>query len=932
MEHLTYEGNNQKKIERFLLLINTIYISNMSIMAFRQQWESWNVTFLLIGLAGCWIVHVGKYKSYFFRAFFSAIVMQGSMVLYAINVDDLFRALPLFVVTIVLLGLYGFEKIIYIAVVSATFVFFYHGVILDKYPMSEMSEFIAIWLHYGNVLLLEYIVYVWTKRNSEGSNQLLKIIDDIKEVENRKDDFLANVSHEIRTPINTICGMSELILQDELPYITRENVLNIQRSGRDLMAVVSDILDFSELQSGKVEIEEEAYNITSTINDVINMALARKSEKNIELIVDCDANIPSALLGDEKKIRRVIMNLVDNALKFTDFGCVTIGIGCRRETYGINLIITVKDTGIGMSEESVEKLFTSYNQVDTSRRRHEGGVGLGLAISHVIIRKMGGAITVKSKLDKGTVVRVVIPQKVLDETPIASIQNRESVNVATYIDMEQFGMEAIRDEYQQSILHMVEQLRGKCHICRNFPELQRREEKEAFTHIFISVAEYREQQEYFDKLARKTNVIVVLDNSDEKLVTNPYLLKIYKPFYILTIVSVLNGMYNARKARMLSSAAKFSTRDTHVLVVDDNRMNIRVIQGLLENYNIKVSVATGGQEALDKLVVSDYDFIFMDHMMPEMDGVETLHRIRHKVGSYYQKVPVVALTANAVAGTREMLLAEGFNDFLEKPIERSVLERVLKRNLPSGKIVYKGQVEETSRPAMVAAAPVAEKIEEEAGAKHSDELKSLMAAGLEVEQGILYCNGKEQYINVLRGYCEDCDDASVLADELFAQENWKDYTIAVHGMKSAMRSIGAIPLSETARLLELAGRENRIDYILEHHNELMSEYNGLFAKLRKIEWLCPEPGDDSAGAGLYSELAVLEEEVFDKILEEMEAAMYAWDGDKLLELVSGLKKYRYKGMELHASLTQIIRKLEMSDYVSAVELVKRVKDKADKEK
>ncbi len=930
MELFTYEGANQKKIERFLLIINTIYITNMSIMAIRQQWESWNVTFLLVGLAGCWIIYVGKYKSYFFRAMFTSLVMQGSMVLYAMNVEDVFRALPLLIVTIVMLGLYGYEKIIYVGVVSASFVFFYHGVILDNYPTSEMNEFIAIWLHYGNVLLLEYIVYIWTKRNSEGSQQLLKLIEEANVVENRKDDFLANVSHEIRTPINTIYGMSELILQEELSYKTRENVLNIQRSGRNLMSVVSDILDFSELQSGKMEIEEEAYNITSTLNDVINMTLAKKNEKKIELIVDCDANIPSALLGDEKKIRRVIMNIVDNAIKFTDYGCVTIGVGYRKESYGINLIITVKDTGIGMSEESLEKLFTSYNQVDTSRRRLEGGVGLGLPISHVIIRKMGGAITVKSKLEKGTVVRVVIPQKVLDETPIASLQNRDSINVATYIDLEQFGMEAIRDEYQKNILHMVEQLKGRCHICRNFTELQRREEREDFTHIFITVVEYKEQQEYFDKLARKTNVVVVLDSSDERLVSNPDLLKIYKPFYILTIVSVLNGLYDSRKARMQSGSGKFTTRDAHVLVVDDNRMNIRVIEGLLANYNIKVSIATGGREALDKLTVSDYDFIFMDHMMPEMDGVETLHRIRHKVGSYYQKVPVIALTANAVAGTREMLLAEGFNDFLEKPIERSVLERVLKRNLPTGKIIYEGTPEAPVVSEM-SKTPTRAEAADDAVAKVqtvSDKLDCLAAVGLHVEQGILYCNGKEPYINVLQGYCEDWDESGVLADNLFAEENWKDYTIAVHGMKSAMRSIGAVPVSEMARLLEDAGRAGRIDYILDHHDELMREYAALIMKLRKIEWLCPPAKEQEAEDGLYSELAVLEDDLFEKILEEMETAMYSWDGDRLLELVAGLKKYQYKGTALHTSLAPVIRKLEMSDYVSAVELVKRLKEKA----
>ena len=224
------------------------------------------------------------------------------------------------------------------------------------------------------VLLLQYSVYRWTKRNRLGSEQLLDVIEELKIAQSGKDDFVANVSHEIRTPINTICGMSETILREELPEQIKEHVVSM----------------------------------------------------------------PSVLLGDEKKLRRIIKNLVDNAVKFTETGGVSLRIGYRKEEYGVNLVISVKDTGIGISESNLEKIFTSFNQVDASRKRQEGGLGLGLAISNALIRKMGGAITIKSKVGKGTVVQVVVPQKVLDETPIAMLQDRRAIKVATYIDMEQF--------------------------------------------------------------------------------------------------------------------------------------------------------------------------------------------------------------------------------------------------------------------------------------------------------------------------------------------------------------------------------------------------------------------------------------------------------------------------------------------------------------
>ena len=956
MEKVTYAGNNQRKIERFLLIIFTIYNLFLISEAAKQQWNNWVVYLLMLALSVSWIMYIGKYKDYVFRAKLSAIMMQGSLVLYGIHTEEFSDILPVFLAFVVFMGLYGVAKIIGVSVVSILVIFICHAVVLKSIPLSSVQEIISAALRLGNIFLLEYVVYIWTKRNAEGSRQLLGAIEELESVEHKKDDFLANVSHEIRTPINTICGMSELVLREELPYRVMESVLNIQMAGRNLMGVVSDILDFSELQSGKMELEEEAYNITSTINDVINMTMARKDKKKLELIVDCDANIPCGLLGDEKKLRRVMISLLDNAVKFTDEGCVTMQVGYRKESYGINLIVTIKDTGIGMEEESLEKLFTSYNQVDAGRKRREGGIGLGLAISQALIQKMGGAITVQSKLGKGSTVQFVVPQKVLEEAPIAFINNREDINVATYINMEQFANVAIRDDYTNMIVHMVEQLKGKCHICRNLSELQRRTEVENFSHIFISVPEYREAPAFFDRLAQLTKVVVVLERLDEKYVTNPMLLKVYKPFYILSIVSVLNGIYDDGNGSAMTSE-KFETINTHILVVDDNRMNIRVIEGLLANYKIKVSIATSGQAALDKIVSANYDFVFMDHMMPEMDGVETMKRIRHKVGTYFQKVPIIALTANAVAGTRETLLREGFNDFVEKPVERSVLERVLKRNLPPEKIIYKdkyaGRSEGTENvikkgvPASTISQSYASDRINVSGEKNIPEKRGIAEQpfeieGLDVAKGILYCNGKEAFIKVLQGYCEDFNDSGKEADELFEKEDWKNYTIVVHGLKSAMRSIGALPLSDMAKELEFAGKEGRVDYIKEHHAELMEEYRKLFAGLRKNPMLCPnaeEKNDEKMNAdavgtadAVVCELPLLEAEVFAQIIAKMEEAMYTLDGETLLEGLSKLQGYQYHGTSLKEALAQARRKVEMSDYISAVEMVVKVKEKLEKEK
>lgn len=909
MEKFTYTGPSQRKIELFLLFVYTAYIGNMIFLSVDNNWGTWVSLGLMCSWAFCCIVTLAKFHDYFFRSTFVTIVVQVSLVIYAMNVDSVVRILPIFITFVVITGLYGIEKTVVATVVSSTFIFCYHWFVLNSFEVKTFGDSVSVLVQLINVYFVEFLVYMWTKRNREGSQELIGTIEQLKELQNSKDDFLANVSHEIRTPINTIYGLSEVILSEKLPETVKDDILGIQQAGRNLTSVVRDILDFSELQSGNIELEEETYNIASTINDVINMTMAKKARKNIELIVDCDANIPCGLLGDEKKIRRIIMNLVDNAIKFTDSGFVSISVGFRKETYGINLILTIKDTGIGMDDKSVEKLFDSFNQVDTSRKRQEGGMGLGLAISHALAKKMGAAMTVKSRLGKGTIIKVVVPQKVVDDNPIAELNDRLNVNVAVYIDFEQFDIVEVRDEYSLTIIHMVEQLNGKCHVCRNFAELQRRVENEKFSHVFISDVEYVKNKSYYDNVAKKTKLVMILDREDEKYIDNKEIYRIYKPYYILSIVAAINGI-SRNDGSKAAINKKFRTKNAHVLVVDDNRMNLRVIEGLLKDYKIKVTAVTSGAEALKKIESKDYDFVFMDHMMPEMDGVECLHHIRSKGGNYYQNVPIVALTANAVAGSRENLLAQGFNDFMEKPIERSVLERVLKRQIPEEKIVY---VTEEEMDSVIVA-----KSGEEISVNMLEEV--LAPKGIDVSKGITYCNGKDSYIEILRNYCADNEEMEKQIRELYKNEDWKNYTIVVHGMKSSLRSIGAMDISGLAASLEKAGLDNDLDYIYSNHEEFVSIYAKLFDDLMKHEWFRVQKVAEVEETEEV-EYKDISEEIFKNVIAEMEMAMYSLDGEKLKELANTLVDCQYKNTPLKDGISAVLRKIEMSDYMSAVESV-----------
>ena len=933
MEYKDYSEKSQRPTERLVLVLYSIYSVCLFFISLEMGWENWVSFVMLASLAIVWGIHIGGYRTYRFRALITTTAMQFCMLIYAMHMEDLFAVLALFAAFVIFAGLFGVVDVIYITGVSAVILFFYHGMVRGTIQFTSMGETLQLVLQVCNIFLVEFVISFWVRKRNESNEQMLKVINTLKAAEQSKDDFLANVSHEIRTPINTIYGMSEIILHEDDPKKIKEQVCDIQAAGRSLMTVVGDILDFSELQSGKVDLEEEAYNITSTINDIINMTMAQKGGKRIELIVNCDADIPCVLQGDEKKIRRVIMNLVDNAIKFTSEGYISIAIRCRKEEYGINLSVTVKDTGIGMSGEELEKLFTSFNQADSKRNRQEGGVGLGLAISQALVQRMDGAITVKSRLGKGTEFKFVVPQKVFDEQPIIHIEHRDSLNVAVYVDMEQFDMLTIRDEYSNSINQMIGQLNVRCHVCRNLPELKRRMENEYFTHIFLTLAAYGEDQAYFDRLAQQTKVITVVDKQEEKTLKNPDILRIYKPLYILPVVAILNGSDEIGSMEYLAHRYKFIAPNAHVLVVDDNVMNLKVIESLLENYQIRVTMATSGREALTKIETQDYDFVFMDHMMPEMDGIETLQRIRRKVGTYYRSVPVIALTANAIAGTREMFLAEGFADFVEKPVEISVLERVLVRNIPKEKIAPVGEKKQAVRKPEISVTqepsgePEGRYAQESRINAFGDEYKAkdegtLVIGDFDVESGILYCGGVEGYIKILRRYLETGAENRAMVDALYREQNWKDYTIAVHGVKSSMRSVGANHLSEIAKGLELAGKNGDTDYILQHHGELLAEYKQFLEILDTHPRInVPQEKERVDPAGLPE----LDDARFDQLQASFEDAMYALDGDAMLEILLELESCQYCGAVLKDVLAPVRRKAEMRDFMSAAETLEKLR-------
>ena len=930
MQDKLYE--NRKSIEKVILLIYTIYTLAMTVVAILFDWDSWVIPVIIIGLIICWVVSLQKRKSYRFRAFVVSGLGWLNIIIYGIHFENYFSSLSTMAAMVVLLGLYCIPEIMYISAVGSTFLLFYHAFIIKSINFAEVDEGYLIFLRLISIYVVEYVTYYLITTQLNTNKRLMENIDALNAAERSKDDFVANVSHEIRTPINTICGMSEMLLREELTADVRSEVFDIQTAGRNLLTIVSDILDFSELDSGKLDLVEEPYIITSTLNDVMNMTNAQLNGKKIELIVCCDANIPSGLVGDEQKIRRVIMNLMSNAIKFTEEGCVTISVSARREHYGVNLTVSIKDTGIGMNEIQLEKLFSSFNQVDTKRNRQEGGIGLGLAISQAIVRKMGGFITVKSVLGQGSEFQFVVPQKVVDRTPIVSLKNPDNINVVSYINMEKYTYAAIRDGYETCIRDMVNQLGFQFKMCRNLAELKRRLENSKYSHLVICWEEYCEDREWFEQLAEKMPVMLVMDRENDMDVSDR-LLRIYKPLYAVALAAVLNGEQMIRSVdQSVHSGHRFIAPAASILVVDDNMMNIKVVEGLLRPYQIKVFAAYSGKEALEKIEAMNYDFVFMDHMMPEMDGVETMHRIRQKPGKYFQTVPIIALTANAIGGAREMFLAEGFQDFVAKPIELSVLERVLLRYIPETKVtkVTQEQFAVTKK-------------KEEPVQKAQEGFADY--EGIDVKQGITYCGGRvEDYLEVAQVYYTTGINKIKEIQEFYLQKDWKNYAILVHAVKSTSQGIGAEKLSEMAKGLEQAGKAGDEGFVASNHQEMMTEYERVLGILgadqrinKEVSQAVFEKSVEGSGAPAAVGEGALEEKNQDAcevskenltaVMEELKESLSTYEIEAVDDVIQKMQGLMYQG-ELLAQLAEPVRKkAEMFDFMGAEEELAGIRER-----
>ena len=654
-----------------------------------------------------------------------------------------------------------------------------------------------------------------------------------------KSNFLAQMSHEIRTPMNAILGLSQLILRDggSLPPKILEHAIGIKQASVNLLAIINAILDFSKIEAGKLVIAAEPYLFSSVVHDVISIICVRMQEKALHFVTYIDGALPNTLIGDATRLRQILLNLLSNAVNYTHQGFISLKIGGTRHEDGIvELSIEIADSGIGIKDEDKDKLFGNFERLTTHAMQTEGS-GLGLPITRSLLLMMGGTIRMESTYGRGSTFFATLPQRFEGTDVFAALDNPEAYKVLVY---------EVREVCAASLCYALENL-GVVHTAvRHRSEFRKALEADrgGYTHIFASSFLFDSIREVLEEMA--TGVALFLLSEELEMAGEQDVRTLMMPVHSQAFANLFNNIEAQRYTgnERETQPRFFHAPQVRVLVVDDIRTNIGVAEGLLLPYGLHVDAATSGREALAMVKNCAYDLIFMDHMMPDMDGIETTKLIRKLPDERFQTVPIVALTANVVSGMKEIFLISGMDDFISKPVEIMKLHSVLLKWIPKEK---RGQ---TSVAGM-----------------QSDGVPDIALAGLDVAQGIARLGGfREGYIKTLGFFCEDALSRTQVMLSALEEGDIKAFTIGIHGMKSACGNIGATELSELAGKLEVAGSQHDMAFIKTHFELFVGKLRELLIVLD--DFLRRERGGDAASIAGDEDVKLLRQ---DRRTEDVEA-------------------------------------------------------------
>lgn len=620
------------------------------------------------------------------------------------------RLTDMFLAAAVVVSLYQKMELNIFMLIS-TIVYYLYMVLAGRYISQtgsfDVSETILdlLIILIGSLMLL--VVIAWNKQLQV---RLKQKAEEAETAANSKSAFLANISHEIRTPLNAILGMNELVLRESRQPHIKEYAMYIKNSGKSLLTIISDILDLSKIESGKVYLVNENYSLSSLVEDVERSIQKRIMEKGLELKIYVEPELHENLKGDEVRIKQIIMNLLTNAVKYTEKGEVRLYITGTVVDNKQDLTIEVSDTGIGMRSEDMDKLFTNFERLDLKRNRSVEGTGLGLPITKNLLVAMGGDITVSSVYGEGSTFTATVGQEIVNEEQIGDY----------------------RKKYKEKLHHEVR---------------------------------YHES---------------------------------------------------------------FHAEDARILVVDDNEVNLKIVVGLAKNTKLQIDTALSAAEGLKLIRQHSYQLLLIDHMMPEMDGIEMLQHVKTMDGGIYKDIPAVAITANALSGAKQTYLDAGFCGYLSKPIDPERFEQIIKDNLPQEYVTECGDGN----------GDTATEGQETDGTSDPKQAEEWSILGIDIAKALSYIGGsRELYISLLQTYLDGSEERIRKLEECKNKEDIFNYDITIHGLKGISASIGADSMAIAAAGLEEACKDPQtaMTYIQMNHDQVVSRYRELLEQIKK--WL-----------------------------------------------------------------------------------------------
>lgn len=888
------ETNELFHTGRIILVIGyTIFALMHVIITFLLGWDKWVLMLIAFAVGSCWYIHIRSNLHSEQKLWIIALIMMCNYLLYGIHNTSTFDLSIVMAAVMMLFIMTGEKPLLtlcqftyYIVMTYDLVIYFLNGGKFDILTLCRIT------MHYCVITMLAYFLKTIINNWREVISSSKKEIDLLTESTERLNDFLANVSHEIRTPVNAIIGLSNICHEKEENPELKKDLEEVRKAGRRVSEQIGDILDFSEIDRGNIVRNDEDYMLSSAINDIIP-DFREMSKEGVELVIDIDPNIPAVMNTDVTKLKKIIKALVSNGMKYTNEGGVYFKITSEPQEYGVNLCIEVTDTGIGMTPDELEKVYERFYQSDSGRARIGGGLGLGLSIVSGFVSLMGGFMTINSKPEVGTTVRISLPQKVVDSNSCMSVSNPKDILLAAYLKFDGISNPMVRDFFTSQAISISRGLGVEFHRTEDLEALKNLSKTQNITHLLVGENEYVANKEYMEKLAEKA-VVIVVASKDFELPKDSKARVQLKPYYAFPIANILNSGVKASR----SAGSHMKINGIHALVVDDEPMNLIVAKSIFKRYGMEVSTATSGQQSIELCRDHKYDIIFMDHMMGNMDGVEAMKKIRSDVKGLNRDVPVVALTANAMSSAKQMFLSEGFDGFVSKPIEIEELERTMKKVLPDNAITYEetgdknnseindskinnseinnSEINKSSNSKSKnkksdskddevlefdavdgdVTTEEDEVLEFDAvdGSDSSDDevfefdpddsdsssddndetLKNELAKiDIDMDKALYYLGGDpELYRDIILQFANEIDEKINNLNTFLDNKDWKNYEIVIHAMKSSSKMIGALPqVSDEAYELEKAAHNENAEYIETNHSRVLELFKSLGEKI-----------------------------------------------------------------------------------------------------